>query len=912
MPQSRHPEPRRVSLPRPADAPPRHPFPLLASIAPVVGSIVIWAITSSPFALVFAGLGPVVAIATMADSRWQGRRTLRRERARFAEELGDAARLIDAAHADEAAERAARTAPALALLSAPLHDPERWRASLSEELPVSLGVGRVRSDLRVDGGGTPELDALVAAAETVRAPIVVDARLGIGIVGPTVWARAIARGLALQIAARLAPESATCAGESAEVEWLGELPHRSTTGGPDTFSWSEGDARVLIAHALDAAGLPHECRVVLVAGHGGESRVASHPDPALCVVVESERVSLAQAVEIAARLSLAAGGRASAAGSLPDTLAWSELRHPATGALGATFLVGPDGPLSVDLVAHGPHAVVAGTTGSGKSELLVSWLLAIAATRGPHEVAFLLVDFKGGASFGPVANLPHVVGLVTDLDERTAHRALVSLRAEVLLRERTLAAAGARSIDELDPDDSKPDVRMPRLVIVVDEFAALVSGFDELHALFADLAARGRSLGVHLVLSTQRPAGVVRDSVLANVPLRVSLRVHNRADSVALLGTDAAALLPARPAGRAVLVLPGGDQVTTQIALAETRDVTGVTARWSSSAAPRRPWCDDLPDSLRIDALPLGAFGLLDLPSEQRQVPAIWDPRTEGNLLVLGMSRSGKTTALSAIAHAGGAEPVTGGIEVAWDRVSGAVEGVRAGTGSRVTLLFDDLDALLPRFGDDYQQAFVELLVELLRTGGAAGVHVAATARRLTAPLQQLAQLCDARLILRQQNRQEHLLLGADPALFAGSAPPGRGEWRGVSVQVALAPAPTAPRRDRGPEFDPAAWPSTLVVTSRPEEFVARWGAAELGALEIREASAPSVIVADADSWHANWARLAGLRRSSAMLFDGCTIADFRALSGTRRLPPPIERPGTRGWLLEPGGALRRVGLGTG
>src|SRR5258708_39991748 len=95
---------------------------------------------------------------------------------------------------------------------------------------------------------------------------------------------------------------------------------------------------------------------------------------------------------------------------------------------------------------------------------------------------------------------------------------------------------------------------MARLVIVVDEFAAVVSGQPELHELFADLSARGRSLGLHLVLCTQRPSGVVRDAVLANITLRISLRVTDRADSVAVIGTDAAAALPVEPPGRALVV----------------------------------------------------------------------------------------------------------------------------------------------------------------------------------------------------------------------------------------------------------------------------------------------------------------------------------------------------------------------
>ncbi|RII96145.1 cell division protein FtsK, partial [Clavibacter nebraskensis] len=117
------------------------------------------------------------------------------------------------------------------------------------------------------------------------------------------------------------------------------------------------------------------------------------------------------------------------------------------GTLAAVIGVGHAGPVAVDLVADGPHAVVAGTTGSGKSELLVTWMAALAAAHPPEEVTVLLVDFKGGAAFDPLLVLPHAVGLVTDLDGQGARRALESLRAEVRHRERVLRDAGARDVD---------------------------------------------------------------------------------------------------------------------------------------------------------------------------------------------------------------------------------------------------------------------------------------------------------------------------------------------------------------------------------------------------------------------------------------------------------------------------------
>ena len=110
---------------------------------------------------------------------------------------------------------------------------------------------------------------------------------------------------------------------------------------------------------------------------------------------------------------------------------------------------------------------------------------------------------------------------------------------------------------------------------MVDEFAAMVQDFPELHELFADIAARGRSLGVHLILCTQRPAGVVRDAVLANCTLRISLRVNNRADSTAVIGSDAAAALPRLPLGRAIVCLPGEEPQPVQVAITCDSDADG-------------------------------------------------------------------------------------------------------------------------------------------------------------------------------------------------------------------------------------------------------------------------------------------------------------------------------------------------
>lgn len=214
-----------------------------------------------------------------------------------------------------------------------------------------------------------------------------------------------------------------------------------------------------------------------------------------------------------------------------------------------TVGVSDRGPFELDLVDDGPHALIAGTTGAGKSELLRTLVVGLAAALPPDDINFVLVDFSGGSVFGACARLPHTVGMVTDLDEHLAARVLRCLRAELRHREVVLGAAGASSL----VDDGRPDdvAGLPRLVLVVDEFASIAADLPEFLPSLVDIAERGRSLGIHLVLATRRPAGVVDDKIRANTNLRIALRVQDDGDSLDVIGTRDAAQLPRRLPGRA-------------------------------------------------------------------------------------------------------------------------------------------------------------------------------------------------------------------------------------------------------------------------------------------------------------------------------------------------------------------------
>ena len=356
-------------------------------------------------------------------------------------------------------------------------------------------------------------------------------------------------------------------------------------------------------------------------------------------------------------------------------------------------------PCMVSMRYDGPHALAGGMTGAGKSELLQTLVAALAADHSPERLTFILIDYKGGAAFRDCIELPHTVGFVTDLDGHLVNRALVSLRAELRYREEVLREHACRDLIEFE--ERYPDDAFPSLVIVVDEFAALKDELPDFVDGMVDIAQRGRSLGIHMVLATQRPAGVISDRIRTNTNLRLALRFSDSSDSSDVIGTDDAAR-PGLPRGRAFMRAGPGTLIEFQAAHASGRtlveggpapilvrelDVSGEPVeeaggreRNASSPTdlmrvvaavrhvqdelrlppPRRPWLEPLPLVLTEadlapyatgEATPLRVpLGVFDEPRRQRQALSSFHLDQDGTLLVYGATGSGKTTLLRWIA----------------------------------------------------------------------------------------------------------------------------------------------------------------------------------------------------------------------------------------------------------------------
>ena len=886
-----------LQVPRPPALPEGRRLPVVPLLLPVLLGVVM-ALVSNPLFLLFTLLSPLMALSTWWSDRGQARRTRARLEGEHKEALEALRQEEQRLRAEESARRhhdapdpdhelgsrlweRRRTDDDFLRLRLGLGEqpPVSYRLSDGEPAPLVVPVGVSLRDVGVLGvvAARPLAHWLVLQAALLHSPRDLSVWL---LADPALedegwqwvrWLPHLAPGPGQDCAALV---GTTVDGVAARVGELVALVAARVAAARDVRGSLENRERADLLVVLDGAqalravpglatvlrdgpsvgvhalcleevpeSLPEECQAVVVDGvlrRSGEADTAVRLDRATAGDAERRARALAplrDALDDEARLPSTA--------RLLEVLALDpptpeRVRARAGRTTSAVVGVDADGPVALDLQRDGPHVLVAGTTGAGKSELLQTLVASLAVANRPDAMTFVLVDYKGGAAFRECARLPHTVGMVTDLDGHLVERALASLTAELKRRERQLQDAGAKDIDDL----WRAGAVLPRLVIVIDEFASLVEELPDFVRGLVGIAQRGRSLGVHLVLATQRPSGVVSPEIRANTDLRLALRVTDAAESVDVLDAPDAAGIPRSAPGRALARTGPGPLVPFQTArvggrrpgAASALDVrelpwaeVGLPARRPPvvevddestdlhalveavraahpGPAPQGPWLPPLPD--RVPPA-LGCFGLEDLPEQQRQQPAVWDGG--GHLLVVGAARSGRSTALRAVTRSLVATrspddlhvyaldlgsdglaclaplPHTGAVVTRHEPERAerllarlAVEIVRrqghGGVGDPELLLVLDRWEALEEGQDT--------VLRLLRDGAAVGLRALISGDR-TALLGKLPHAVEDTLLLRLAERSDYALAGLDPRQLPTTIGDGRGFRGGRELQVA-------------------------------------------------------------------------------------------------------------------------------
>ena len=343
--------------------------------------------------------------------------------------------------------------------------------------------------------------------------------------------------------------------------------------------------------------------------------------------------------------------------------------------------------LDIHEKGSGPHGLIAGTTGSGKSELLTTVIISFALRYPPEKLSFILIDYKGGGMSGLFADLPHLLGSISNLTRSMSQRAMTALKSENIRRQELFAKCGVNNINDytLMYDRKEVTEPLPHIVIIVDEFAELRSQESEFMDNLISISQVGRSLGMHLLLATQKPAGVVDDKIRSNTGFRIALRLVDRADSMDMLHRDDATSI--KECGRAYLQTANDDLVCFQSGYAmapvasdekapriytdfymdeeltavlnDDEDAAKETMSWyeltleavkladkaRGSVPVSRIWLPPVPGEPDDDE----AYAIYDDPGRQRYIRAIYDPYEAGHTLVAGRSASGKSELLHTI-----------------------------------------------------------------------------------------------------------------------------------------------------------------------------------------------------------------------------------------------------------------------
>lgn len=503
------------------------------------------------------------------------------------------------------------------------------------------------------------------------------------------------------------------------------------------------------------------------------------------------------------------------------------------------------GPLW-DVVAWGPHAVVWGATGSGKSVTVVSLVSSIINRYDPDQVVVVIIDFKGGAGLKPLTRAPHTIGWVTDLDPGKSSRVMHGLRTEMVKREKILAAHDVSDVVGLPAT-----VSLPRLLVVVDEVAWLLTNNPPWGDVLADVLARGRSLGLHVVLSTQRVSGVLTRAMMANVALRVCGGVRDQQELVEWMPG-----VPADLALRATRIQPGEVCISGgegPPAFVEVGVIEPASPSWEPSSW--RVWVDELP---AVHPWSPDSFGHVECVETQTHRGADYTPG-DGSMVVVGDSGSGRTQATRAI----------GGLFDRAFQVAGSPGdtwlALRDLSGSNTALIIDDADTVVSLAGVEGEAFLLDALESFQGT-------LILSCRADHRVSRHLARLAPHAVVLSVAKKEQAVLWGGTAFPM-----PGRGLWRGDVLQVGY-PAPGIAL------WSPPSYPldkaNTIVVT----EDVRPWRGCEVHS------------VLTPENFGAAWMSHTLGVSNPTVVWDKVSHRDVRFTTAGRAWIPPLEPPAGTHW----------------
>ena len=566
-------------------------------------------------------------------------------------------------------------------------------------------------------------------------------------------------------------------------------------------------------------------------------------------------------------------------------------------------------PVLLNLVSEGPHLVIGGTTGSGKSVLLKTLIFELAMRYSPDALGFLLIDFKGGTGLQSLANLPHAVELLTDLDAASTHRAVLGLTAEIRRRESLLRSNQVADIAELPADEE-----LARFVIVVDEFATLMNELPELHSVFVDIAARGRALGIHLVLATQRPSGALRDSLATNCSLRLSLRVTSAAESQLLLGSPIAAQFRSSDIGYCVHANFGAVSQPWRVRLTPDSAITELVNESSNLPATNTPWHVALPTSVDFGERKFSAdeglfLGLMDVPQEQRQSDLFLPLSGEqaASLFVLGSRGSGKTNLCELMARQLRGSHVektrvdfaTADPAAQFDQVlriqsriqlgNSVSEFPASGTNVAVLWLIDDLDLLLNSVSLEQQHSILQVLNQSVRLLPSSDALVFTTSK-LTPGMAQIASLSSMRLHFRASSKEEHLVWGLSASQFDAKSIPGRAIFDGNFVQIARCEE-RALRIPAAVENLDDLFDRSSVRTSEPPVIALTSRLSYWREYQSSRTQTDALLVIEPEDLSVHPAKPLSLVRSAVWIFDALLPSEVQHITRGRHPQPVVSSP---------------------